>query len=74
MIEQVLARAVPSVDAFANEVGVSRATLYAWRNGKRNPSPENLAKLAAVLERRGGELQALATELRAATEGPSSTP
>jgi len=66
MMEQVFNRAVPNVDAFAEEVGVSRATLYAWRNGKRNPTPENLAKLADAIERRGGELQALADELRKA--------
>ena len=37
-----------------------------WSAGHRNPTPENLAALADALERRGGELQALAKELREA--------
>ena len=57
---------IPTVDELAAEVGVSRATLYAWRNGKRNPTPENLARLADALERRGGELSELAAKLREA--------
>jgi len=47
----VLALAVPNVDDFAAEVGVSRGTLYLWRKGRRNPSPENLANLANALDR-----------------------
>ena len=68
MMREVLAKAVPNVDDFAGEVGVSRGTLYAWRNGKRNPTPGNLARLADALERRGGDLTALAEELRKAAE------
>ena len=64
MMSEILALAVPNVDAFAQEVGVSRTTLYLWRSGKRNPSPANLARLADVLDRRGGELRELAQELR----------
>lgn len=64
IIKQVMAAAVPNVDSFAEDVGVSRATLYAWRNGKRNPTPENLTRLADALERRGGELVELADALR----------
>lgn len=64
MIEQVLTQTRVTVDELADEAGVSRATLYAWRNGKRNPTPENLAKLADALERRGGELTRLAEQLR----------
>ena len=67
-MREVLAKAVPNVDDFAGEVGVSRATLYAWRNGKRNPTPRNLVRLADALERRGGDLQALADDLRKAAK------
>ena len=35
---------------------------------RADPSPENLAALANALERRGGELQELAKQLRQATE------
>ena len=67
-MREVLAKAVPNVDDFAAEVGVSRGTLYAWRNGKRNPTPRNLGRLADALARRGGDLQTLADELRKAVE------
>jgi transcriptional regulator with XRE-family HTH domain len=69
MIEQVLAQTRVTVDELADEAGVSRATLYAWRNGKRNPTADNLARLADALERRGGELTKLAAELRKAADG-----
>jgi len=68
IISEVFAAAAPKVDDLASVAGVSRATLYAWRNGTRNPSPENLARLADALERRGGELQRLAESLRKAAE------
>jgi transcriptional regulator with XRE-family HTH domain len=64
MMDDVLALAVPNVDDFAAEVGVTRGTLYLWRNGKRQPSAENKAALANALERRGGELVKLAEQLR----------
>ena len=44
--------------------GVSYASLKAWIDGRRNPTPQNLRRLAAVLERRGGELLELADGLR----------
>ncbi len=47
---------------------MSQTTLYAWRNGKRNPTPDNLAALADAFERRGGELKELAEKLRRAGE------
>lgn len=70
MIELALDRAAASLEDLANDVGVSYNTLHAWRTGRRNPSPENLARLADALEKRGGELTDLARELReAAGEG-----
>ena len=68
MIQKVLEAAPLSIDSLAKEAGVSRGTLYLWMNGKRNPTSENLAALANALERRGGELQELAEQLRQATE------
>ena len=52
----------------ADDAGVSYDTLWAWKVGRRNPSPGNLARLAEALERRGGDLTALAEELRKAAE------
>ena len=68
MIRSVLEAAPLTIDGLAKEAGISRATLYAWMNGKRNPTSENLAALADALERRGGELQGLAKQLRETTE------
>ncbi len=68
MIQSILEAAPLSIDGLAKEAGVSRATLYAWMNGSRNPTSENLAALANALERRGGELRELAKQLRRATE------
>ena len=67
MIQSILEAAPLTIDSLAKEAGVSRGTLYLWMNGKRNPTPENLAALADALERRGGELKELAEQLRQAT-------
>jgi transcriptional regulator with XRE-family HTH domain len=64
MIDRALDTATVSLQAIADETGVSYDTLWAWKNGRRNPSPENLAALADALERRGGELVKLAEQLR----------
>ncbi len=69
MVRRILEEAPFSVATLAQEAGISTASIYAWANEKRNPTAENLASLAAVLERRGGELQALADELRKAAGG-----
>jgi len=68
MVRRIVQEAPFSVATLATEAGISTASIYAWANGKRNPTPENLASLAAVLERRGGELARLADALRAAAE------
>lgn len=44
--------------------GISYATLHAWLNGKRNPSPDSLRKVAEGLDRYGSEMQGLAGEVR----------
>jgi transcriptional regulator with XRE-family HTH domain len=64
MIAKALDVTTGDLRELAAEVGVSYDTLWAWKSGRRNPSPENLARLADALHRRGGELQALAEELR----------
>ncbi len=68
MIERALDIATGNLKEIADAAGISYATLWAWKAGRRNPTPENLAALANALERRGGELRELAKELRQMTE------
>lgn len=64
MIDRALRIVMGNLQELAEESGVSYATLRAWADDRRNPSPENLARLADALERRGGELVELAERLR----------
>ncbi len=64
MIREAARIAAGNLEELASEVGVSYASLKAWMDGRRNPTPENLRRLAAVLERRGDELRELAEGLR----------
>lgn len=66
MISEAVDAAAGSVEDIAEEMEVSPHTIWAWLRGDRNPKPDNLAKLASVLERRGGKLNDLADELREA--------
>lgn len=66
MVARALGAITGGLEQVADEVGVSYNTLWSWKEGRRNPSPENLRKLAEVLERRGGHLRELAGELREA--------
>ena len=68
MIRQALRRAAGSLEDLADEVGVTYASLKAWADGRRNPSPENLVRLADALETRSGDLHALAEEIRKAAK------
>lgn len=68
LIKRVLESATVSVEGIAEEAGLSADTLWAWAAGRRNPSPQNLEKVAAVLEERGGQMTELAKELRDAAE------
>lgn len=64
LIDRVLDSATLSVQELADATGISPHTLWAWAAGRRNPSRENLKKLASVLDQRSGKLSALAEELR----------
>ena len=68
MIAHALRGSMGKLQDFAEEAGVSSASLRAWADGRRNPSSGNLKALADVLERRGGELIRLAEKLREAAE------
>ncbi|CAN5737701.1 hypothetical protein BH23GEM9_BH23GEM9_31990 [soil metagenome] len=53
-----------TVQALAEEVGVSYAALCSWSRGRRQPPPHRLDRLADVLEDRAERLRNLASELR----------
>lgn len=63
-----------TVQALAEEVGVSYAALCSWSRGRRRPPAHRLEKLADVLDDRAGRLTALAQQLRehAGSAGPSA--
>lgn len=69
LVRRAVKAAPFGVAKLAIEARISSASIYAWANGIRNPTPERLRRLADVLERRGGELQKIADELRKAAEG-----
>jgi len=64
MISNALDRVTASLEEIAEAAGVTYDTLYAWNVGRRNPSSENVLRLADALERRGGELGELAEKPR----------
>jgi hypothetical protein len=53
-----------TVQALADEVGVSYAALCSWSRGRRRPPPHRLVKLAEVLDSRAERLRELADGLR----------
>ena len=69
MVQAILDVAPLTVDALADDAGISRHTLYAWAAGRRNPSPDNVARLAKALRARGGRLLELAEALEREVEG-----
>lgn len=64
VVRKVLDRATSSAGDLADETGVSRDSLFAWAASRRNPSPDNLERLAAVVEEQGRDLVELADRLR----------
>jgi transcriptional regulator with XRE-family HTH domain len=71
-VPQTVARACTesagTVQALAQEVGVSYAALCSWSRGRRQPPAHRLRRLADVLEDRAGRLREIAAELRTLTE------
>lgn len=52
-----------SLKDLADDVGVSYPTLWLWSQGKRNPTPANLRKLAEALRNRGVDLLLIADDM-----------
>lgn len=63
MVVRAIEAAAGGIEQLAADVGVSYATMWAWANGKRNPTPANLRKLARVLRRRSVKLEELANRI-----------
>jgi transcriptional regulator with XRE-family HTH domain len=70
MIAEALEASTGSLEGLAAEVGVSYETLWAWKNGRRTPSPENRLRLAEALAARGANLVALAASIEASAARP----
>ena len=68
IVKRVLARCGLTRAQLARDSGLNQATIWGWVKGRSAPEPDSLVKLAAGIERRGGELTALAEELRLAAE------
>jgi transcriptional regulator with XRE-family HTH domain len=62
-----------TVQALAQEVGVSYAALCSWSRGRRQPPPHRLHRLADVLEDRAERLRAVAAELRERAAEPRAS-
>lgn len=73
LIDRILDTATLSVQELGDETGISRHTLWAWAAGRRNPSRENLEKLATALEERGSEILREASNLWEAAGAPHVT-
>ena len=68
LVEEAIDSAAGSVETLASDADLSPHSLWAWVAGRRNPTPENLANLAQVLEARSAKLADLAKQLRAVAE------
>lgn len=64
MLDRALRVVMGNLQELADEAGVAYSTLRAWADGRRNPSPDSLMRIADALERRGGELTKIAKALR----------
>ncbi len=64
LVEAGMNETAGSVDQLAEEIGVSGHSLWGWVAGRRNPTIENLEKLAAVLEGRSVRLADVAKQLK----------
>ena len=66
---RVLGLLAPSLREIADELEVSHDTVRAWKLGRRKPSRTNMAKLAAIAEKRSAALDTIARQIRARGEG-----
>lgn len=74
MIERAVSLSAGSMKELAAEIGVSYDAVWKWMHGQRTPSPENLRRLADVLEERGEALGGCADRLREFADGRGADP
>jgi transcriptional regulator with XRE-family HTH domain len=69
MLRKGLKLAIPTLRDLAREVGVSYASMRAYREGARIPSPQVMRRLVTALRKRGAALGTLADDLERLTKG-----
>jgi transcriptional regulator with XRE-family HTH domain len=68
LIQRILDEAPFSMRQLAEDAGISYDAIRSWATDRRTPRSENLAHLAAALERRGIRLCEIADEVRRITD------
>ena len=68
MIQRALEAVTGGIERLADELGVNYNTVWSWKQGRRNPSADNLRRLADVLDRRADQLHQLAEQIREAAD------
>jgi transcriptional regulator with XRE-family HTH domain len=75
IVQEALREGPFSLRELADEMGGSYGTLREWSRGARNPSDENIQRIAAAYETRARRLLALAERMRKAAGGvPAADP
>jgi hypothetical protein len=70
LVKRALQAAAPDLKELAEEGELNYGTMRAWSAGARTPGPDNLKRIAALLDRRADTLRGLAVEVRrAANDG-----
>ncbi len=64
LVTHLLTLLAPSLRDVAEQQGVSHDTVRAWKLGRRTPSRENLAKLAAIAKQHSAALSDIAQRLQ----------
>ncbi len=64
LVTQMLVLLAPSLRGIAQQHGVSHDTVRAWKLGRRTPSRENLAKLAAIAKQHSAALSDVAQQIQ----------
>ena len=64
LVTHLLTLLAPSLRDVAEQQSVSHDTVRAWKLGRRTPSRENLAKLAAIAEQQSAALSDVAQQIQ----------
>ena len=69
LAQRALQALTPTIRDISERAGLNYGTLRTWRAGIRSASPENLRKLAEVVDRQADTLRGLAVEMRRVADG-----